>query len=151
MQKFPKSFDLGKADGRLAASLLLYNEAVERLEPVQRRDTPDPEIAYYLGIAYSGLDEARKAITAFEAAQRLPSFHAAGTLKLGELHARDGNLKEAERYLSESLRSAPDDVRTAEELAAVKRAAGDADSARSLAKILAGEVSGQLLPSRRTG
>ncbi|HXR75343.1 MAG TPA: DUF5107 domain-containing protein [Bryobacteraceae bacterium] len=134
LQKFPKSFDLGKADGRLAASLLLYNEAIEKLEPVQRRDTPDPEIAYYLGIAYSGLGETRKALTAFEAAQRLPSFHAAGTLKLGELRAREGNLKEAERYLSESLHSAPDDVRTAEELVAVKRAAGEADSARSLAK-----------------
>ena len=151
LQKFPKSFDLGKADGRLAASLLLYNEAVERLEPVQRRDTPNPEIAYYLGIAYSGLDEARKAITAFEAAQRLVPFHAAGTLKLGELHARDGNLKEAERYLSESLRSAPDDVRTTEELAAVKRATGDADIGPIPGEDLACQVSGQLLPSRRTG
>ena len=135
LQKFPDSFGLGKAAGRLAASLLLYDEAIEKLESVQRRDTPDPEIAYYLGIAYSGLGETRKALTAFEAAQRLPSFHAAATLKLAELRAREGDLKEAERYLAESLRSAPDDVRVAEELVAVKRAAGDGDSAQSLAKI----------------
>jgi predicted Zn-dependent protease len=134
LQKFPKSFDLGKSAGRLAASLLLYDEAVERLEPVQRRDTPDPEIAYYLGIAYSGLGETRKTLTAFEAAQRLPSFHAAGTLQLGELRAREGDWQDAKRYLAESLRSGPDDVRTAEELVAVTRAAGEADSARSLAK-----------------
>ena len=142
---------MGKADGRLAASLLLYNEAVEKLEPVQRRDTPDPEIAYYLGIAYSGLGETRKALTAFEAAQRLPSFHAAGTLKLGELHAREGNLKEAERYLSESLRSAPDDVtysgRTGCRKARGRRSGFDPIAGEDLAC----QVSSQLLPSRRTG
>jgi tetratricopeptide (TPR) repeat protein len=125
---------LGLAAGRLSAGLLLYDDAVRYLEPVQRRDTPNPEIAYYLGLGYEGKGDDRKALTSFETAQRLPIFHAAATLKLGELHARQGDLKQAERYLTETQHSAPDDVRAAEELSAVKRAAGEADPARLLAK-----------------
>ncbi len=134
LRKFPESFSLGLAAGRLASGLLLYDDAVNYLEPVQKRDTPDPEIAYYLAFAYEGKGDDRKAITNFETAQRLPTFHAAATLKLGELHARQGDLKKAERYLTEAHRSAPDDVRAAEELTAIKQAAGETESARSLAK-----------------
>ncbi len=134
LRKFPESFSLGLAAGRLASGLLLYDDAVNYLETVQKRDTPDPEIAYYLGLAYEGKGDDRKAITNFETAQRLPVFHAAATLKLGELRARQGDLKKAERYLSEAHLSAPDDVRAAEELSAVQQAAGEADSARSLAR-----------------
>jgi Flp pilus assembly protein TadD len=134
LRKFPESFGLGLAAGRLAAGLLLYDDAIHYLEPVQRRDTPNPEIAYYLGLAYQGKGDDRKALTNFETAQRLPTFHAAATLKLGELHAREGDLKQAERYLSESLHSAPGDVRAAEELSAVEQAFGQTEAARSLAK-----------------
>jgi tetratricopeptide (TPR) repeat protein len=134
LKKFTDSFGLGKAAGRLEASFLLYDEAVPHLEAAQRRDTPDPEIAYYLGIAYDGLGEAGKALTSYETAQRLPSFHAAASLRLGELSARKGDLKKAERYLAESLRTAPDDLRTAEELVALQRASGLDDPARSLAR-----------------
>ena len=151
LQKFPKSFDLGKAAGRLAASLLLYDEAVERLEPVQRRDTPDPEIAYYLGIAYSGLGETRKAITAFEAAQRLPSFHAAGTLKLGELHAREGDLKEA-GAVSVRVVAQRAGRRTYSGRVGCRKARGRRSGLGAIAgEDLACQVSRQLLPSRRTG
>ncbi len=133
LRKFPDSFDLGLAAGRLAASLLLYDDAVHYLEPVQRRDTPNPEIAYYLAIAYEGEGNDRKALGNFETAQRLPEFHAAATLKLGELHSREGDLKQAERYLADARHSAPDDVRIAEELIAVEQAAGGNGSAHSLA------------------
>jgi tetratricopeptide (TPR) repeat protein len=134
LARFPNSFALGKAAGRLDASLLRYDEAVRLLEPVQRRDTPDPEIAYYLGIAYDGLGRPREAVTAFETAQRLPSFHAAASLQLGELRAREGDFRGAAAHLEESLRVAPDDLRAAEELSAVLHALGDDQQANALAR-----------------
>lgn len=134
LRKFPEGFDLGLAAGRLAAGLLLYEEAVTYLEPVQQRDTPNSEVAYYLGLAYEGKGEDRRALANFEMAQRLPAFHAAATLKLGELHARQGDLKLAERYLAEALRCDPEDTRAAEELSAVKQAAGKKEPALWFAK-----------------
>ena len=103
------------------------------LESVQRRDTPDPEVAYYLGLAYAGQGNDRKAITNFETARRLPDFYAAGSLKLGEIYAREHDLKQAQRYLAEALHRAPANARAAEELAEVQRVAGERESARSLA------------------
>ncbi len=134
LKRFPTSFALGKAAGRLAAGLLRYEDAVKLLEPAQRRDTPDPEIAYYLGIAYDGLGRERHAITEFETAQRLPSFHAAANLKLGELRAHAGDFHAAAAHLSECLRVAPDDLRTVEELSAVQHALGEDQQAEALAR-----------------
>ncbi len=130
---FPKSFALNKAAGRVAACLLRYEDAVRYLEPVQQRDTSDPEISYYLGIAYDELGNERKAQEAFEAAHRMPQFRSAGALRLSELLAREGHLAEAERDLDKSLRAQPDDLRTAEELVAIRHAAGDKNGARTLA------------------
>lgn len=133
LMMFPKSFALNKAAGRLAACLLRYEDAVRYLEPVQQRDTSDPEIAYYLGIAYDGLGDQRKAQGAFEAAHRMPQFRSAAALRLAELLAREGRMEAAERYLDESLRAEPDDLRTAEELIAIQRALGDEQTARTVA------------------
>lgn len=133
LQVYPDSFGLSLSAGRLAASLLIYDEAVQHLQRVRERDTSNPEIAYYLGIAYEGNGEDRKALECFEAAQHLPSFHGAGMLRIGEMKARLGDRKAAEQHFAEALRSAPDDVRAAEELAAVQSSLGEEDVARSLA------------------
>ena len=116
LARFPESFELNKAAGRLYASLLRYQEAKQRLEPVHSRDTSDSEISYYLGIAYEGIGENREARESFEAAARMPEFRAAAGMRLAELSAREGNLRLAESYLQMAMDSAPDDLRTAEEL-----------------------------------
>jgi tetratricopeptide (TPR) repeat protein len=134
LAKFPHSFDLRKAAGRLCASLLRFQEAQTYLEPVQARDTSDPEIAYYLGIAYEGLGKIRNAREAYESAYRLPVFKAAAGLRLGELSARDGNLSQAESYFKEVEQVAPNDLRTAEELTAVLRAEHKTSQADLLAQ-----------------
>jgi predicted Zn-dependent protease len=132
LQKFPSSLALQKAAGTLSAILLRYEEAVRYLEPVESRETWNAETAYYLGIAYDGLGLNRKAMLAFEAAQRLPEFHAAACLRIAELKARQGQLKDATRDLAEALRSAPGDLRDAEELVAVQHALGQTESADKL-------------------
>ena len=131
--RFPDSYDLQKAAGRLCASLLRFEEAKDYLEPVQARDTTDAEASYYLGIANEGLEDGRDARESYEAAARLPAFRAAAGIRLAELSARMGNLKEAESYLRSVMRSAPDDLRAVEELSAVLSGEGQKDQSRKLA------------------
>src|SRR6185437_15279819 len=133
LKHFENSFALAKAAGRLDATLFHYEEAARYLESAQGRDTPDPEIAYYLGIAYEGLGRVRDARTNFETAQHMPPFHAAACLRLGELLAREDDLPSAARYLNEALQAAPGDPRAAEELIAVLHALGELTKSRSMA------------------
>lgn len=133
LKKFPNSFALQKAAGRLCAGLLRYQEAKDYLEPVHARDTSDPEISYYLGIALEGLGDARNAGQAFEAAHRAPEFRSAGALRLAELAARQGNLSQAEFYLREAIRASPDDMRIAEELSAVLSAERKTEGSQKIA------------------
>jgi tetratricopeptide (TPR) repeat protein len=130
--KHPESLGLRKAAGRLAASHSRSQEAIRYLEPVHDANTSDPETSYYLGVAYAELGETSKAQEAFEAAHRMPQFRAVGALRLGEFAAQAGRREEAQRYLEESLRSEPS-LRAAEELIAIRRAAGDEQRAKSLA------------------
>lgn len=134
LTKFPESLLGRKAAGRLSASLLRYKEAKIFLEPVYARDTSNAEVSYYLGIAYDGLGRNRDARESYEAAARMPAFRAAAGLRLAELSAREGNLKQAEFYLHTANRSAPDDLRTAEELSAVLRAEGETENSHRIAE-----------------
>ena len=134
LRRFPDSFSALKSAGRLTAGLLRFEEAKSFLEHVHARDTSDPEISYYLGIAYDGLGETREARTSYEDAQRFASFRAAAALRLGEMLARDGDLNDAERHLSEAVRAEPDDVRATEELVAVKITSGKTEEGKTLAR-----------------
>jgi tetratricopeptide (TPR) repeat protein len=120
LRRFPAAFELLVAAGRLAAALERYDEAIKYLEPAYARATSDPEVAYYLGLAYEGAGDSRKARLLLEAAARLPSFRAAASLRLGELLAREGD---GQRAL-EVLRAADSDLRAAEETIAMERATG---------------------------
>jgi tetratricopeptide (TPR) repeat protein len=132
LARFPESVQGRKAAGRLCASLLRYEEAKSFLEPVYARDNSDADVSYYLGIAYDGLGQKRDARESYEAAARLPAFRAAAGLRLAELSAREGNLKQAESYLQAVNHAAPDDLRAAEELAAVLRAAGEKEKSQKV-------------------
>ena len=134
LARYPGSFGAQKAAGRLCASLLRFAEAKNYLQAVHARGTSDVEISYYLGIVHEALGEAQDARAAYEAAYRLPPFRAAGALRLGELSAREDTLNQAESYLQQALTAAPNDLRTAEELAAIRGAMKKSTAARQLAK-----------------
>lgn len=133
LKAFPESQDLAISAGRLYTALLQFDRALPFLKAAEVRDTPNAEIAYYLGLAYDGLDDVPHAQTAYETAARLPQRRGAAALRLGELAARSGDLKMADMWLADALHSAPDDLRTAEELAAIVRARGQTDEAHALA------------------
>jgi len=134
LRRFPDSFLAQKAAGRLATSLLRFNEAKSYLEACHARDTSDAEVSYYLGIAYDGLGEIQHAQAAYEQALRLPGFRSAAALRLGELLARTSDLDGAEKYLTQSSGLASGDLRAREELVAVKRSLGKHDESFALAK-----------------
>jgi|KBSMisStaDraftv2_1062788.scaffolds.fasta_scaffold17198_2 tetratricopeptide (TPR) repeat protein len=134
LQKFAASPGLQKAAGRLAVSLQHYAEAEAVLQGAQKRDTPNAEIAYYLGIVEDGLEHEREAQTAYEIAYRQADFRARAALRIGELKARQGDWPAAQAFLKDAVEAAPLDIRAAEELEAVTRARGDAVQADSLAR-----------------
>ena len=134
LRKFPDSFELLKAAGRLDASLNRFEEALPRLMAVRDRNTSDTEISYYLGIAQEGLEREEEAADAYREALRLPDFRAAAAMRLAELQARAGKLKQAKELLTLSLQSAPEDLRAAEELVAVRKALGETKEAETLAR-----------------
>jgi tetratricopeptide (TPR) repeat protein len=134
LSKFPESFELNKAAGRLYASLLRFQEAKRRLETVHARDISDSEISYYLGIAYEGIGENRQARESYEAAVRMPQFRAAAGVRLAEFSAREGNLKLAESYLELATDAAPEDLRSAGELIEVLAAEGEKEKSQKLAQ-----------------
>lgn len=134
LAKFTGSYELRKAAGRVAACLLRYDDAFRHLAPLEQRGVTDGEIAYYLAIANDGLGEVAQARAGYEAAHRLPQFRAPAAFRLAELEARQGRLREARGYLQEVLRAAPDDIRGAEELAAVERALGEREKSRRIAQ-----------------
>jgi tetratricopeptide (TPR) repeat protein len=135
LSRFPESVQLRKAAGRLFACLLHFQQAKSYLEAIYARDTTDAEVSYYLGIAYENLGQNRDSRESYEAASRLPDFRGAAELRLAELSAREGNLKQADSYLQSANRAAPDDVRTAEELSAVLGTEGRKEQSLSLANV----------------
>jgi tetratricopeptide (TPR) repeat protein len=92
---------------------------------VHQRDTTDAEVSYYLGLAYEGIDREKDAAESYQQAMRLPAYRAAAKLRFAEWLAKNGDLAKAGNLLKESPGSAPEDARTAEELAAVLHALGD--------------------------
>ena len=136
LQRFPSSFELSKADGRLAASLKRFDEAIAPLLAAHQRNTTDAEVSYYLGISQEGKGEVQLAIAAYEAALLSPGHRAAAALRLAELKARQGALEEAQRLVAESLSAEPFDLRAAEEKVAILSAAGDREAAAKQSKEL---------------
>jgi tetratricopeptide (TPR) repeat protein len=132
--KFPENYELLKAAGRLDASLKRFEESISHLAAAHSRNTSDAEISYYLGIAYEGIEREKDAGDAYQEAMRLPSYLAAAALRLAEVQARRGALPQAIDSLTKSLQSAPEDLRAAEELAAVLRAVGRAEDGGKLAR-----------------
>ena len=135
LERYPMSQSLAIAAGRLAVALQQYEYAKSVLEPAQKRDTPNSDIAYYLGIAQEGLDHTRAAETSYEIAYRQAVLRGPAALRLGELRARQGDLQDASSFLRDAVAAEPGAFRPREELEAVLRALGEKTEADDLAKL----------------
>lgn len=131
--RFPQSQSLAIAAGRLATSLLRYDEAMPHLQSALARDTSNSEIAYYLGLAQEALGQTREAETALQIAYRQATFRAPAAVRLGEIRARQGDFNGALIYLREAAKTAPENSIATEQLEAVLRAHGERSEADQLA------------------
>ena len=136
LQKFPTSYELLKSAGRLDAGLKRFEEAAPRLASAHERNTTDAEISYYFGITEESLGHEGAAIDAFEAAMRSPLHRATAALRLAEMYARSDDLERAEDLIAQSQKSAPADLRAAEEQIALLNARGKTEVATQQAKEL---------------
>ena len=130
LRRFPESFALGKAAGRLAVALKRYEEAVAHLTPVLARATNDPEIQYYLGLAHAALGAEDDARTLWDGAQTLRAFRPAARLELSRSDARRGDLAAALERIQEVVEESPDSVRAGGFEVILLRRQGRRDEAR---------------------
>jgi tetratricopeptide (TPR) repeat protein len=130
LERFPDSFGLHKAAGRLAVQLQRADEAITHLTKAASLVTTDAEVEYYLGDAYVLSHDDSRARAWLERAQRRSSFRVAARLALAELDTRSGNLAEAARTLDALAREAPDAIRIGVAEVAVLRHSGRLTEAR---------------------
>lgn len=136
LQKFPGSYELLKATGRLDTGLKRFAEAAPRLSEAHARNTTDAEVAYYLGISQEGLGDRRRAIGSYEMALRAPEFRPAAALLLAEDAARHGAPGDARQFLEEGFKSAPGDLRLLEESVAMQSVSGNSQAAARARELL---------------
>ena len=130
LERFPDSFELHKAIGRLALQLKRPEEAVQHLTAAAARVSNDPEIEYYTGLALQLLGDDPGARGHFEHAAHRAAFRAAARLELARLDARAGNLREAAALLDTVIRESPESVRAGIAHVAVLRHLGRSAAAR---------------------
>jgi tetratricopeptide (TPR) repeat protein len=134
LAKYPASFDLQKAAGRLAVSQFRFEEAARYLGQAEERVSTDAEVHYYRGVAELALDHPADARRELEAAHSYAQFRAAAGVLLAEMLARDHDGAGALKELAESCPASVGDLRCIEETVALERGAGDTEPARSLAR-----------------
>ena len=134
LAKFPSSFELLKAAGRLAVNQFRFEEAAKYLGQAEERVNTDAEVHYYRGVAESALGHPGDARAELEVAHRSPEFRAAAGVLLAEMLSQDHDGAGALKELKEACPVSLGDLRCIEETVALERSTGDTDHARSLAR-----------------
>jgi tetratricopeptide (TPR) repeat protein len=133
LARFPDSFGLSRAAGRVAVQLKRPDEAIAHLTRAATHVSNDPETEYYLGQAYLLAGDERHARAQFERAQHREIYRAAALLELARLDARAADLQSAARTLETIEREFPYAVRAGQASIAVLRRLGrTADARRAL-------------------
>jgi tetratricopeptide (TPR) repeat protein len=129
LERFPADFELNKSAGRLAVGLLRYDAASRYLEAAAVKITNDPEIHYYLGLAWSALGKENKARARWDQALLFRSFRPAARVELSRLEARRGNLTAALDQINRALAESPEMIRAGAMEVALLRRAGQTEKA----------------------
>ena len=111
LTRFPASFELLKAAGRLDVDLKRFEEAGEQLERAVARVSNDAETQYYLGCAKLARGDRARARELFEQAAFARTMRAAALSQLARLVAGEGRLGPSLELIERALRADPDSVR----------------------------------------
>lgn len=131
LQRFPESFELNRAAGRLAATFNRHEEALPVLLKAQKLVSNDAETHYYLGICYNALGQSRKARGEWQRAQLFRALRPAAGLQLARLEAREGDRAAALREIRALTREFPDALRAGGMEVALLRHAGQKEGAKA--------------------
>jgi tetratricopeptide (TPR) repeat protein len=131
LERFPESFGLLKAAGRLDVSLKRTEQARPLLARAQSRVSNDPEVRYYLGLALAAQGDEAKARAEWEAAAILAPFRSAARLELARLDTRSGDLAGALSRVRAAVEESPDAARLGGLEVALLRRLGRSDEARA--------------------
>ncbi len=130
LRRFPGSFALEKAAGRLDVDLKRYDEAIAHLEAARALRTPDPEIAYHLGCAYEAVGKEDRALSSWEAASHFRATRPAALTQLARLRARQGDLGASLALLGKAFEASPGLTRAGGLEVVLLRRAGQEERAR---------------------
>jgi tetratricopeptide (TPR) repeat protein len=122
LTRFPGSFGLQKAAGRLAVGLKRYDEAAALLGRAEERVTNDAELQHYLGLAHAALGAEGKARAQWEKAQHFRAFRPAALLELARLDAQVGERARALAQVRDALAVLPTAAVGTVEVALLRRA-----------------------------
>ncbi len=95
LAKYPASYHLKRAAGRLAVHLMRYDEAARYLTQAQTDVTNDPETNYYLGLALAAQGREADARVELQRAFLYGPLRAPAALELARLAARAGDFEAA--------------------------------------------------------
>lgn len=107
LKRFPDSFDLLKAAGRLAVTLFRYEQALEYLRRAQQRRSNDPELHYHIGLACAALNRPAEARPEFEKAQFFDAWRTPARLELAALDAQQGDFAAALGWIRRAIADSP--------------------------------------------
>jgi tetratricopeptide (TPR) repeat protein len=130
LKRFPGSFGLQRAAGRLAVGLKRYDEAVALLGGAGERVTNDAELQHYLGLAHAHRGDDVKARAEWEKAQHFRAFRPAALVELARLDARTGDSAKALAETRDALAVSPNASRVGAMEVALLRRAGRLAEAR---------------------
>ena len=111
LRRYPASFGLEKAAGRLAVQLKRYEEAVAHLSRAAERVSNDAEVHYALGCAHQAVGESRKARMDWERALHDRAVRPPALLQIARLLAREADSAGSLARVQEALREDPHMVR----------------------------------------
>jgi len=109
LKMFPASGALWKASGRMSVVLKRFAEGAERLRQAQAKIPDDPEVHYYLGLAYGRLGDDAKARAEWSATAGSVYSRAAG-IQTAAVLSRAGDWAGALQTLRAAIDSATDAV-----------------------------------------
>ncbi len=130
LKRYPDSFVLDRAAGRLDVGLKRFDDAMTQLTPVLARVSTDKEASYYLGLAYAGTGELQKARRAFEVSEQFGTFRAPSLFELAALDARLGKLDKAHEKLVTAYTEFPDALRLSDVDVTLLRHLGNIEAAK---------------------
>jgi predicted Zn-dependent protease len=135
LKRYPDSRNLAKAAGRVLFVLNRYEEAVQRLAPLDARAPDDAEAAYYYGAALAATGASAEARSALSRASRDAAYGAAARLQLALLAARERDFTAAMQFL-EAPATQPMAASTGALQVAILRRAGKTGEAKQLLRSL---------------